>query len=129
MVAHFLQQSQARIHAPRILVLPGVGQDVAALDLFGCDPRDVDRRPRTGRDALKLATTVLRNKYNIAYTSAYPYFYDLTKDPSGATQTQHSGFDFTTLPFPLRIQAFHAERGRILLEGTADVSRLLAAGA
>ncbi|MDA8242213.1 MAG: hypothetical protein M0Z67_17820 [Nitrospiraceae bacterium] len=30
--------------------------------------------------------TVLRNKYNISYNAAvYPYFYDLTKDPSGKT--------------------------------------------
>ncbi len=38
------------------------------------------------QDAITLASTVLLNKYNIMYNSAsYPYFYDLAKDPSGAT--------------------------------------------
>jgi hypothetical protein len=38
------------------------------------------------QDALKLAETILLSKYNISYDSAtHPYFYDLTKDPSGNT--------------------------------------------
>ncbi len=38
------------------------------------------------QEAILVATTVLKNKYNIAYNSAsYPYFYDMAKDPSGAT--------------------------------------------
>ena len=37
-------------------------------------------------DALNLAQEVLLKNYNISYTSVYPYFYDLSKDPSGATK-------------------------------------------
>jgi hypothetical protein len=35
------------------------------------------------------------------------------------------GFDFTTLPFPVRISRFTVEPGRITIEGTADVMRSL----
>jgi hypothetical protein len=35
------------------------------------------------------------------------------------------GFDFSTLPFPLRISSFQVERGRIILSGTADVMQSL----
>jgi hypothetical protein len=38
------------------------------------------------QNALKLAETLLLNNYNIKYDpNTYPYFYDLTKDPSGKT--------------------------------------------
>ncbi len=38
------------------------------------------------QDAITLASTILLNRYNILYNPAsYPYFYDLTADPSGAT--------------------------------------------
>jgi hypothetical protein len=35
------------------------------------------------------------------------------------------GFDFTTLPFPVRISRFTVEPGRITIEGTADVMQSL----
>jgi hypothetical protein len=31
------------------------------------------------------------------------------------------GFDFTTLPFPVKISRFTAESGRVVIDGTADV--------
>ena len=37
----------------------------------------------------------------------------------------NQGFDFTTLPFPVRISRFTVEPGRITLEGTADVMQSL----
>jgi hypothetical protein len=35
------------------------------------------------------------------------------------------GFDFSTLPFPLILQEFHVEQGRMTLTGTADVMQSL----
>ena len=37
------------------------------------------------RQALTLAQQILLAKYQISYTSVYPYFYDLAADPTGAT--------------------------------------------
>lgn len=37
------------------------------------------------KDALNLALQVLLTKYKIAYTTTFPYFYDLTADPTGKT--------------------------------------------
>jgi hypothetical protein len=37
------------------------------------------------KNAVALAQKVLANQYNISYTTVYPYFYDLAKDPTGAT--------------------------------------------
>jgi hypothetical protein len=37
-------------------------------------------------DAWDLAVATLLKNYNITYTTTYPYFFDLAKDPSGATK-------------------------------------------
>jgi hypothetical protein len=37
------------------------------------------------RHALTLAQQILLTKYQISYTTVYPYFYDLAADPTGAT--------------------------------------------
>ena len=36
-------------------------------------------------DAWNLAVAILLKNYNITYTTTYPYFFDLAKDPTGAT--------------------------------------------
>jgi hypothetical protein len=45
--------------------------------------------------------------------------------PAGAlrwlTRRLSDGFDFSTLPFPVKISRFRAESGRVVIEGTADV--------
>jgi hypothetical protein len=45
----------------------------------------VDPQKEIFQNALDLAVATLLKNYNISYTTTYPYFFDLTKDPSGAT--------------------------------------------
>jgi hypothetical protein len=37
----------------------------------------------------------------------------------------NTGFDFTTLPFPVRITRFTADNGRVIVDGSADVMKSL----
>ncbi len=48
----------------------------------------IEPQSKCFQDGLTLAKKVLLTKWGISYSTTYPYFYDMTKDPTGKTQVK-----------------------------------------